>query len=96
MDYCDQHINFAENIAQIKEKVFSIDKRINGSIDDITKHIEHGQAWRIAIVGNFVTIFVLVAVQVGIFLFLWGQLTHQVMINTDRITQVENLHPRTP
>jgi len=37
--------------AIVKERVLAVDKRVNGSIDDIKEHIEHGSKWRLAIVG---------------------------------------------
>jgi len=42
--------------ARLEERQIAIDKRINGSIDDIQTHISHGNKWRIAVVSTFVII----------------------------------------
>ena len=49
--YCAGHFGFSTSLARIEERLISVDKRINGSIDDITKHIEHGAKWRLTICG---------------------------------------------
>ena len=41
----------AEDIAVIRNTLTAVDRRINGSIDDIKEHIEHGSKWRMAIIG---------------------------------------------
>ena len=88
MSVCSEHIQLIKeidkgnaNIEVIKEKIIGVDNRINGSIDDIKKHIEHGQAWRFAIVGVFMTI----VIQIGTFVYLWGGMTEIVKKNTDQI-----------
>ena len=106
-EICDLHMKISEDLSSLKdsvakredvvrveEKVNSINSRINGSIEDIQNHIEHGVAWRIAIVGNAIMIVVTVALQIGVFLYLWGQLTKQVEINGSRIECLERIHPR--
>ena len=64
MDYCSQHEEMKEKIdkietktdnnslilARIEERLIAVDKRINGSIDAIQEHIQHGTKWRLAIV----------------------------------------------
>jgi hypothetical protein len=75
-------------IARVEEKVVAIDKRINGSIDDIKKHIEHGQAWRIAIVGVSVGL----VLQTIALAFMWGKLVNTVEFNTRRLNIIEDLH----
>ena len=37
-------------IAVVENKITNVDKRINGSIDDIKSHIAAGSKWRLAIV----------------------------------------------
>jgi hypothetical protein len=77
-----------------KTKIDALDKRINGSINDIEKHIERGSAWRIAIVCSAVGWIIALAIQVAGFCYMWGQLTKMVEINTGRISAIEILHPR--
>lgn len=47
----DKMMKMAEDIASIKATILAIDRRINGSIDDIKLHIAHGTKWRLSIVG---------------------------------------------
>ena len=90
MEFCEGHMKLMDDISEIKTTVGRLDSRVNGSIDKIENHLASGQAWRFAIVGTMLTI----ALQVITFAYLWGCLTKQVTINTDRITQIEELHPR--
>ena len=88
MSTCSEHIQLIKeidkgnaNIDVIKEKIIGVDARINGSIDDIKKHIEHGQAWRMSIVG----VFIVIIIQIGTFVYLWGGVTEIVKKNTDHL-----------
>ena len=45
-------------------------------------------------IGMQVSTIVIIAVQIGSFLFLWGSLNKQVAVNTDRIASIEEIHPR--
>jgi hypothetical protein len=47
----DRIITMSEDISSIKSTVQALDRRINGSIDDIKTHIGHGTKWRLSIVG---------------------------------------------
>jgi len=69
--YCAGHLGFATSLARIEERLISVDKRINGSIDDITKHIEHGSKWRLAICG----------LVLGFIIFIYGIITSQAKTN---------------
>lgn len=89
-EFCDGHIQLCEDIAIIKTTTSNLDKRINGSIDDIKHHIESGSAWRMSIVGLALTLILTVGVQVGAFLYLWGQISKQVEVNTARIYDLEH------
>ena len=97
MERCPEHDKLETKIDRIESAVHKIDKtasaidvRVNGSIDDISKHIEHGTAWRISIVG----IAGLIVLQIIGFVFMWGQLCKVVETNTARIEGMEELHPR--
>ena len=87
---CDGHIKLCEDIATIKQKVIAIDTRINGSIDQIEKHIEHGDKWRMTIAGVAVTL-ILVIVG-GLMKFTRDE--KQIEVNTVRVDKLEDLHPR--
>jgi hypothetical protein len=90
-EFCKDHITLVADIAVIKTTTEAIDKRINGSIDDIHDHIKAGSNWRLGIVG----VGVMVIIQTLALSFMWGQLCRTVEINSGRITAMEDLHPRT-
>lgn len=89
-DYCPDHIKISQDMATIKERVMSLDDKIGTSIKAIEKHISGGAAWRLSILGVAVSLLI----QLGGFIYLFGQLNTRVTINTGRIDQIENLHPR--
>lgn len=66
-----------ERLARIEERQIAIDDRINGSIDAIKEHIDHGHRWRTAIIG----IFVAIIIQVVTFAYVYGNLAKTVSIN---------------
>jgi hypothetical protein len=76
------------DIAVIKTDMKNLDKRVNGSITEIEKHIEHGKSWRLAIVGIVIS----VVIQITTFAYLWGQASRQIVINTGRLDVIEGLH----
>jgi hypothetical protein len=86
MRYCEGHIELIATVSRIEERLIAVDKRINGSIDDITKHIEHGSKWRLAIVG----------LALGLILFTiktidaQARINQLVEINTEKWHQLEN------
>ncbi len=71
---CDQHEKLFGLVSRIDERTISIDKRINGSIDDIEKHIERGTSWRIGILGVAVGLII----QVIAFAYMYGQICQKV------------------
>lgn len=83
--YCDNHTKFCEDIAIIKTTVINLDRRINGSIGTIEKHIDNSRPRNIAIIG--------VAVSIFIFLFNMavslGESKKQIEINTKRWEKLE-------
>ena len=74
------------DIAVIKTTVVVMDKRINGSIEDIEKHMERGTSWRIAIAGTIVGLII----QIVFFAYLFGNINRQVCVNTERLDRIEN------
>ena len=66
----------------------ALDKRINGSLHEMEKHMDEGVGWRVALLGVIITIFI----QVGAFLYLWGGLTTVVNVNTKKWTVLEPEH----
>jgi len=90
-EYCDGHIKLCEDVSFIKAKLVSLDERINGSLEAISKHISEGKGWRTTIAS----ITVAMIVQIIIFANIFGALCKQVEINTVRLDAVEVIHPRT-
>ena len=88
--FCNGHIELVENVAVIKTTIENVDKRINGSIDDIHDHIKSGVAWRLSIIG----VAGMLILQIIVLSSMWGRLCTIVEINTKRITTLEDMFPR--
>lgn len=80
-EYCKDHLEMYGTICRIDETTQSLDKRINGSIDDIRKHIEHGQAWRVGIIG----VGAMLVVQIIAFAYMQGQLNQKIIHIESRV-----------
>lgn len=88
MDFCPEHPSMCEKLEKTyvntevtKVKVEAIDKRINGSIDDIHDHIKSGQGWRMGIMG----LAGMLLIQILVFASMWGKLTNIVETNTRQV-----------
>ena len=77
-------VEVRERLARIEERLISVDKRINGSIDEIKTHIEHGTRWRLAIAG--VAFSLLLSIVSGVFAY--GKLCGLVEDNTQEIARL--------
>jgi len=80
--YEDRLIGLCEAVARVEAKLDAVDKRINGSIDDIENHIGHGTKWRVAILSLAVTLLLVI----GSGLFTYGQLCEKV----NRIDKIQH------
>jgi len=56
MAFCEEHTTLVKDVSEIKGIVTSLDKRINGSFDAISDHVNGGHRWRIAIVSIALTL----------------------------------------
>lgn len=83
----DKIMDFVKDIAEIKATVNALDKRINGAMDGIATHIEHGNKWRLAIVGSILA----VIIHALLFAYMCGRLVEKVNRNFDAI----NYHIKT-
>ena len=92
MEYCQDHIQIKSDIEVIKTTVVNLDKRINGSIDDIQKHISAGQNWRIGIIG----VAVMLILQIISFAYLFGHLASVVDDNTKEIAMLRSNNGKYP
>lgn len=84
--FCSGHIKLCEDVAYIKAKIDAIDKRINGSIDDIKTHIEHGSKWRMTIAGTAGMVILSV---IG-FIFWAGYLKAEINDNSNEVLRLRN------
>jgi len=85
-EYCKDHVTLCEDMAIVKTTVINLDKRINGSIDDINDHIKNGSKWRLAIIGVSATIIINIFIAV----YWYGRLSERVdTLHSVIITNVE-------
>jgi hypothetical protein len=56
--YCDGHQELREIAIRTEERIISMDKRINGTVDEVKTHIENSRPRNIAIAGVALTIFI--------------------------------------
>ena len=66
-----------ERLARIEERQVAIDRRINGSIDDIRLHISNGSKWR----GTILSVCVVIILQFIGFAYMYGSLNKTVAVN---------------
>ena len=85
MEYCPEHHEIRDLLHKIDKTTGELSIRINGSVDNISKHIEHGQAWRIAIASVAIG----VIIESLILASMWGQLVNIVETNTGRLVIIE-------
>lgn len=75
---------YEEDIGYIKASLQSIDKRINGTLDEIRLHIAQGEGWRKAIIG----IIFAGCIQVVSFAYLFGCLYNEVQEHDKRFGRI--------
>jgi hypothetical protein len=85
--YCNGHLEFSNTLVRVEERLIAVDKRINGSIADIEKHIEHGAKWRLSIIG---VASALILAVIG-WVYAYGQIAKQVEVNTDKLIKQEDI-----
>jgi hypothetical protein len=54
--FCEGHIALCEDMAIVKTTLLALDKRINGSLDDMKTHIGNSKGRNLAIIGAVVSI----------------------------------------
>ena len=78
--FCEGHIALCEDMAIVKTTLLALDKRINGSLDDMKNHMQNSRGRNLAIGTSLVSIV--------IFLFTlayqWGISNKQIEVNTLR------------
>ena len=75
-----------EKLARMEERQIAIDRRINGSIDDIKLHISNGQKWR----GTILSVCVMVVIQFIGFAYMYGGLSKTVSVNEKSVLRILN------
>jgi hypothetical protein len=88
--FCEGHIELSNTVCRIEERLISVDKRINGSINAIEKHIEHGSKWRLSIVG--VAGGLVLAIIGGVYTY--AQVAKQVEINTIKWQRLDEMNTK--
>lgn len=78
---------FEQDIGYIKAKIEAIDKRINGSIDDIHDHIKNGHRWRTTIFVVVITI----VLEIVVFAKVWGSMEAKCARNEKDIAKIHEL-----
>ncbi len=79
--YCGGHLEFSNTLVRIEERLIAVDRRINGTIDEVKHHIENSRGRNIAIGTALVTIVIfLINFSYGL-----GQTKKQVEVNTVRL-----------
>lgn len=90
--FCEGHLEFATTLARIEEKVNStdktviaVDKRINGSIDDLRHHINNSRGRNLAI-----ALFILGLI-ISAFSFARdiGKNEQQIKVNTEHLGRLQ-------
>jgi hypothetical protein len=67
--------------------VENLDRRINGSLHEMEKHMDSGKGWRAALLGVIVAIFL----QIVGFSYLWGGMTSMVSSHEKKISTMETI-----
>ena len=67
----DKFVELLETSVRTEEKIVALDRRINGTLLAIDKHINHGHVWRTAIAGLSLT----VVVNIVVFAYIFGKQT---------------------
>ncbi len=106
--FCEAHIPMREDIIYIKTKLDNIDRRINGSIDDIHHHIEESNKFRELILAHDIdiknfkgtkaaSIATLLGVIGLIATSVWwgGSINKQIQVNTQRLDRLELIERQT-
>ena len=88
MQQCESHIELVTTLARIEERLIAVDKRINGSINDIQHHIENSRSRNLAIVLTFISAFLTIFFTYGNTKQEYGKLEQQVDVNTGRWEKV--------
>jgi hypothetical protein len=81
--YCEGHITLCEDMAIVKTTVLALDKRINGTIGAVERHIENSRGRNIAIGTALVGIIIFMLN----FAYNLGESKKQISINTERWTK---------
>jgi len=91
MEHCPEHEQLMVDTAIIKTTIINLDKRINGSIDAVEKHIKDGKTWRAVIIS----VGVAVVFNVISFAYMYGKLCQRTDNIAYAVEKIEELFPRT-
>lgn len=83
--YCDGHQELREIMIRVEERQIAMDKRINGTVEDIKTHINNSRPRNIALIGLAITVFIFIF-NMAISL---GENHRQIEVNTGRLKVIE-------
>jgi hypothetical protein len=75
-------IDSEKGIAVVSTQITALDKRINGAFEKISRHIENGTAWHVAIIS----VIVAVVLQVIVIAYFAGRFTKVIDIYENSVT----------
>jgi hypothetical protein len=90
MPQCEAHLDVVKSMAIIETTIVALDKRINGSLASIEKHMDQGIQWRIAIIGVAVTLLIQLILGIAVI----SRYGKQIEVNTKRLDVVEEAKER--
>jgi hypothetical protein len=89
MEHCPEHEKTMELLHKIDKTTSELSVRVNGSITDIEKHIQSGQAWRISI-ASIAAGWIISIITVA---FVLGGMNNQITVNTERWNRLLERNP---
>lgn len=84
--YQDKILTLCEDTAEIKAVTVGLDKRINGTLNQMADHINQGAKWRTLIVSIALGL----VINIVAFAYMYGQLVQAVKHNTKALVQLES------
>ena len=85
MGFCESHLDLVKSVAIIETTITGLDKRINGSLLSIEKHMDQGMQWRMAIIGTVGMLFI----QFIFVVVFASRMGKQIEFNTKRLDTLE-------
>jgi hypothetical protein len=75
--------NRFEEVSELRTKIVAHDAKF--------VQLDVHRCW---VIGLQVSVILIICIQVGTFLFMWGSMSNQVKVDVGRINSLEEIHPR--